>query len=177
MFIVFEGIDGSGKTTVSKKVAEALDYTWTKEPTFTSEQADKLNLNSIDDIDRETEFAIDRIEHQKEIKKNLGIGVICDRYIWSGLAYSKLYNPSAYPFAVSLYKHKYFLKPDIYVFVDTPINVCASRKKDQPKEHLVKLREAYALTAPKDVYYVSSERDVDQTVKDIVSYLKLFKAD
>jgi dTMP kinase len=145
MFIVFEGIDGCGKSTLSKRLADELGYTWTKEPTFTSAEADALNLGSLNDIEREIEFAVDRIAHLKFLSDS---DVICDRYIWSGLAYCSMYNPSAYPFAEALYKHKFFKKPDVYVFVDTPVGLCSNRKKDQPLDHLVRIREAYLNTRP-----------------------------
>lgn len=150
MFIVFEGIDGCGKTTLSKHYADKYNYYWTKEPTFSSEEADRLNLGSKDDIEREVEFCIDRIKHQDEIKVERESrdfeGLICDRYIWSGLAYSKLFNPSAYDFAKAMYKHDFFIKPDIYVYVDTPINVCMSRGRDQTNEQLENLKKAYVET-------------------------------
>ena len=128
MFIAVEGIDGSGKSTIAKALAENLYFVYTKEPTFSSEEADALNLDSKNDIEREIEFAIDRIRHMNDFLRKYE-DIICDRYIWSGLAYCEKYNPVAFPFAKALYKHKFFIKPDIYIFVDTPVEVCFERKK------------------------------------------------
>jgi len=152
MFIVFEGIDCSGKTTLSKKLVEKMptNWLWTKEPTFSSEEADRLNLGSKDDVGREVEFCVDRTKHQNILLQllNHGHSIVCDRYIWSGITYSKLFNPSAYEFAKTLYQHDFFIKPDYYVFVDTPIEVCIERCKDraQSEEQLSKLREFYLET-------------------------------
>ena len=147
MFISFEGVDGCGKSTLSKKLAEELGFFWTKEPTFTSEEADALNLGSKNDIQREIEFAVDRIKHMGSVLKPCD-NVICDRYIWTGLAYCSMYNPSAYPFAEALYKHEFFLKPDVYIFVDTPLDTCWERRQVQPLEHLTKIRDVFIQTKP-----------------------------
>jgi dTMP kinase len=148
MFIVFEGIDGSGKSTLSKAFADAIGYEWTHEPTFSSEYADSLNLGSKNDIQREVEFMLDRITHMQELLGNTQ-NIVCDRYIWTGLAYCKRYNPSAYPFAEAVYMHKFFRNPDYYVYVETPIQVCFERKRTQPVEHLENLDHLYRDLIPK----------------------------
>jgi len=141
-FIAFEGCDGCGKSTLSKNFAEKYGYSWTKEPTFTSEQADSLNLRSKDQIEREIEFCIDRIKHQEQLQG----WVVCDRYIWSGLAYAKIFNPSAFNFIEKMYEHPFFRKPDVYVFVNTPINVCCERGREQNEEQLKAIVQAYSDT-------------------------------
>jgi len=163
--VVLEGIDGSGKTTLSQLVHQnfsskvGLSYgplwIWTKEPTFSSEQADSLNLRGMDSADREVEFMIDRIMHQEML---WGSGmfepaagrqrhVICDRYIWSGLAYAKVFNPSVYEFMRVVYKHRFFIKPDLYIFVDTAPEVCCQRRRVPAQlTNLIKLREAFLET-------------------------------
>jgi len=152
--IVFEGIDGCGKTTLAKSLCQRNGFTFTKEPTFSSEKADELNLGSKNDVEREVEFAIDRIVHRIELvfSKTSEI-IICDRYIWSGLAYCLKYNPKAFDFVQALYKHSFFPKPDAYIFVDTPVSICHERKKDQPLEDLIDLREHYLKTQQ----YISSK--------------------
>jgi dTMP kinase len=176
MFITFEGIDGSGKSTLSKRLTEDLGFLWTKEPTFTSEKADALNLGSKNDIEREVEFAVDRIRHMSEILRSYD-NVICDRYIWSGLAYCSMYNPSAYPFAEALYGHEFFLKPDVYVFVDTPVEVCYERRKVQPIDQLTKIKDAYDKTrsiveAKSKIITTQGTGDIEECVKKIKTDLK-----
>jgi thymidylate kinase len=166
MFIVFCGIDGCGKTTLSQLVHQRLssktpssrtDFIWTKEPTFSSEQADSLNLKGMDSADREVEFMIDRVMHQ-EILRGSGMfepaagrqrHVICDRYIWSGLAYAKVFNPSVYDFVKAVYKHQFFIKPNLYIFVDTPPEICCLRRRVPAQlSNLIKLREAFLEVEP-----------------------------
>jgi len=143
MFIVFEGTDGSGKTTLSKLVAGKLDFPWTKEPTFSSEKADELNLKSMDTSHREVEFAMDRVFH-----KELGLmDLVCDRYIWSGFAYCNVFNPSNLEFIKAFYGHKFFRKPDIHVFVNTPAEVCVSRGRAQSIDMIERLKDAFFQTS------------------------------
>ena len=97
-FIVFEGIDGAGKTTQIARLAEALSgagravFT-TAEPTE-SVIGDLLRaaLSGKDDrtpAEMAALFALDRIGHSRAITAALEAGsdVICDRYYYSSLAY------------------------------------------------------------------------------------------
>ena len=100
MFITFEGIDGCGKTTQAKLLAESLEKAGykvliTREPGGT-EFADKIRSivkDSSIKIDGLTEyllFASARADHiEKVIKPALkeNIIVICDRFIDSSYAY------------------------------------------------------------------------------------------
>ena len=99
IFIVIEGLDGSGKTTqvglLAKKLSQKYNVLLTAEPsrgkigTFIRQGC----LYEEERLPTEAEallFAADRIEHlQKEVKPALDEGklVICDRYIYSSLAY------------------------------------------------------------------------------------------
>lgn len=180
-FIVFEGIDGVGKSTLSKAVAQKINAVWTKEPTFTSEQADQLNLKSKDSIEREVEFCIDRINHQSFISTSLkDVNLVCDRYIWSGLAYSSVFNPSAFAFAKAMYQHKFFIKPDYYVLVEAPIDVCLARRKltDDMRTKLIELRKAYLDTGSlvkndSTIIIVANNGPIKNTVDEILTKIKI----
>ncbi len=100
MFITFEGIEGSGKTTQQQRLAEHLrqrgrTVVVTKEPGGTplADQIRALLLDSASVIDPIAEvflFAASRRQHTTEIiKPSLGRGeiVLCDRYADSTLAY------------------------------------------------------------------------------------------
>lgn len=95
-FFTFEGIDGSGKTTIIAKIAETLEkkgYSVIKtfEPTdtwlgrFVQEQI----KTKADPYVTAFTFIADRIDHSKRIQEwmNNGNIVLCDRYAESTYAY------------------------------------------------------------------------------------------
>jgi len=95
-FITFEGIDGSGKTTVAAAVHESLvkqghDVVLTAEPTRTW-RGEAVRRGIDEDTEPVTEsflFLADRAEHTERIRAWMAAGkiVLCDRYTDSTLAY------------------------------------------------------------------------------------------
>jgi len=95
-FITFEGIDGSGKSTISKLVfkklkSEGYDIVYTFEPTntFLGKYVQKCIETKTDPYITAFAFIADRFEHCKKIIKWLVEGkiVLCDRYAESTYAY------------------------------------------------------------------------------------------
>jgi dTMP kinase len=94
VFVVFEGIDGSGKSTivglVKQKLLDAGKTVWTTaEPTARMRKILEDNPDSYDPVSLFLLFTYDRYNHQREIIKRLGDHdvVISDRYILSSYAY------------------------------------------------------------------------------------------
>ena len=96
MFITFEGIDGSGKTTQLRRVAERFtDPVITKEPggTPTADRIRAILLDASSKLDPLAEvllFAASRHQHVVEVIKpalDAGRVVLCDRYTDATLAY------------------------------------------------------------------------------------------
>jgi len=93
-FIVFEGIDGSGKSSATKLVATRLgkkDLVVTGEPTSTW-LGDAVRRSHKEGANPFTEaflFLADRAEHTAEINGMVREGktVLCDRYYYSTVAY------------------------------------------------------------------------------------------
>jgi dTMP kinase len=157
ILIVIEGLDGSGKTTqadiLSKKLSENYKVLCTAEPSQGKIGSFIRNgcLYEEKRLPKEAEtllFAADRIEHmQNEIAPALAEDkmVICDRYIYSSLAYQgstglsldwiKTINARA-------------LQPDLSIFIDVhPEQVLErlQRKKSvmETLETQQKVREVY----------------------------------
>ncbi|MDH7517863.1 MAG: dTMP kinase [Candidatus Thermoplasmatota archaeon] len=95
-FITFEGIDGSGKSTVSKIVCKKLKnhgykVVLTYEPTDTwiGRCVQKFIETNADPFVTSFAFIADRMEHCKQIQKWLDEDyiVLCDRYAESTYAY------------------------------------------------------------------------------------------
>ena len=128
-FIVFEGIDGSGKTTQLKLLSEYfsshnIPHIVTKEPTdgpigrlarSVVRGAEPLSEEALSLL-----FSADRLEHiSNEIRPALEAGkyVLCDRYVFSNIAYQG-YQPVGKPNR---------LAPDLTVFIDTNPEECTRR--------------------------------------------------
>jgi dTMP kinase len=132
-FIVFEGLDGAGTTTQSKLLNEKLPQSYmTREPTgsLTGEMIRKVLRKELN-FTKETLaylFAADRSEHlhgKDGIIDRCRDGqiVICDRYLFSSLAYQSLdmdFN--------RIYElNKFFYLPEVVFFLNTPITECQKR--------------------------------------------------
>jgi len=143
-FIVFEGLDGSGKSTQIENLRKRLQVLCApagKRKVFvTREPSDSVPGSICRGIGKrsvlvqpETEallYAADRYEHVKmEILPQLMAGnhVICDRYYFSNYAYqstdSDLNDLLAYNRAVSG-----LLRADVTIFIDVPPLECEKRR-------------------------------------------------
>lgn len=101
MFIVFEGIDGSGKTTLSAQFAQklrdvGLDALWTCEPTYEGRFGQEIrkmlrgNEPMLEASQMTLLYAIDRAQHlESVVRPALAEGkiVVCDRYVLSNIGY------------------------------------------------------------------------------------------
>jgi dTMP kinase len=182
IFLVIEGLDGSGKTTqaalLSEKFYKTYNVLLTAEPSrgkigsFIRECC----LYENERLPTEAEallFAADRIEHmQTELKPALDEGrlVICDRYIYSSLAYQgsaglsldwiKTINARA-------------LQPDICIFIDVPPEKVIARLKRKKSvmetlETQQKVREVYLKYVEKgELVRVDGDKEKVQVAEDL----------
>jgi dTMP kinase len=138
VFIVIEGLDGSGKTTQVKLLAAKLRQT--HKAVFTAEPSKgKIGLfirNSILYGEKRFPtaiealmFAADRLEHvQNEVLPALVEGrvVVSDRYVYSSLAYQGSAGLSL-EWIKAINQHA--LKPDLALFIDVDPEAVQTRLK------------------------------------------------
>ena len=194
MFMVFEGIDGSGLTTQSKILKEYLEEKGkkvflTKEPTDSHiGKTIRKILKGLYKTDQEALallFAVDRSMHMDIIKRELEDSfVICDRYYFSNFAYQMLSIDLNYLIRIN----SRFLKPDLTIFLDVPSEVCKKRI-DENREHieifenqetLERIRKNYLkiikLFKKKgyNIVEIDGNRSIEETHADIVKCVEKF---
>ena len=132
LFIVFEGIDGSGKTTQANRLADMLramgrEVVQTAEPTgLPSGKAIRVALSGEvkkSECEMAAMFVEDRIAHNIDAEigiQNLvarGVDVICDRYYYSSLAYQGHATDYEWVKAMNI-NCPQIRKPDICIYLD-----------------------------------------------------------
>ena len=136
MFVVFEGLDGSGTSTQLERIGRWLGCVTTFEPTngpIGSLIREQLKEGSFSNETMALLFAADRKEHNKKIKRWLAENrtVVCDRYVYSSLAYQKALGVNA----DLLYKiNEDFIKPDVLIYFKIDVDTCINRIKDRDKD-------------------------------------------
>lgn len=196
MFIAFEGIDGSGKTTLSKKVAEWLKNSGksvihSREPRepyrsiiFDPDTSDKEELLL---------FMADRARHIEKVIKpaiNAGSIVITDRYILSSYAYQGFAKDNLDNCilidTIQYWISEEFSYPDLVFVLTLDPEVALARATDKNKfehkglEYYKKLNEFYSnYTANNfpNTYLIDASQPLEKVFSDIISILKKYLKD
>ncbi len=191
-FVTFEGIDGSGKSTLSKRVFEELerdgyDVVLTFEPTD-QPIGDIIRFGIEKEWDPITIaflFIGDRIEHVKIIKKWLKNGkiVICDRYADSTYAYQGAQLEESMKDSMKWLKNiskNFIIEPDRTFLIDIDPRKSLRRISDRKKlinfereDFLKKVRENYLkLSNEKRFLILDGKKSIDELaeicIKDIL---------
>lgn len=154
-FIVFDGIDGCGKTTQLVKLIDFIranekykkfQMVYAKEPTYDSKAGLLLRkkLKEGEDPRKEGRFFCklmieDRAQHCRDLilpALRHGCIVLCDRYSYSTFAYQQV---QGIPFEEILAEHRRYriLKPDLSLIFDVPAAVAIKRiEKSRDKKEL-----------------------------------------
>ncbi len=144
-FIVFEGVDGAGKSTVCRMVAEALssegmDVVTTAEPTRDGIGA-FIRSGSAGPISQRTEallFCADRNHHTETMARWVSEGkvVLCDRYFASTVAYqsSRLNGDSTDRDWLIEINSSFIQRPDATILLDIDPSESIGRVLDRGEE-------------------------------------------
>jgi dTMP kinase len=138
-FIVFEGLDGAGTSTqvyklrdflINKGIAAEVSKEPTNGPIGSVIRQAIEGRVTLDPKALALAFAADRVDHLfnnfNGVMNALSDGrwIISDRYVLSSLAYQGL-EIRDLPWLEEI--NKFVITPDLTIFVDTPVAVCADR--------------------------------------------------
>ena len=193
LFVVLDGIDGSGTSTHSKILNGFLEEMGLKthlthEPSSSEIGVLLRKFLRDETIPPSTDalmFAADRsLHYHGEIIKKLNEGyvVISDRYIESSIIYQSL---SSDEISIDWVKeiNKFVGKPDITIILDIDPRISLKRKTDQDfekfeeTEFLDKVRDLYLSRAKEEGYVVIDSDDIIELVQEKVQnvVLKILK--
>lgn len=190
LFVVFEGIDGSGKSTLCKAVTElllkkeipALSFT---EPT-NLETGKFLRKFLKGEIELKPEEQIDAFlsDREESLKQNIlpalqsGKNVLLDRYMYSTAAYQS--GPDLSPETI-LQKNleRNFRIPDVLFYLNLQPKVALerlSRRKEEKERfetlsQLEKIHSAYERILPRETIRIDAEKGPDQIARECLDIL------
>jgi len=193
MFIVLEGIDGSGTTTQTKKLTEFFKKInkpvyQTCEPTsgvIGDFCRKNLAKKQISPMALQFLFVADRIEHAEKIilpqllEKKI---IISDRYFWSTIAYSGLFCQEKF-FGKIFQNSKIFPQPDLTIFLNCSPEIAFSRIIERKKKFeifenkklLQKISQQYLKIfqklPPQKILKIDGDKDESAIFKIIKNFL------
>lgn len=168
IFVVVEGIDGAGKSTVCRSVAGLLesrgfDVVTTAEPTHEGIGA-FIRSGAAGRISQRTEallFVADRNDHTERIMREVDAGraVVCDRYFASTVAYqsAKLDGDSTDEDWLIGINSDFTDRPDVTILLDIDPERGMSRVDDRGEE-VSKFENLAFLRQVRDNYLRLAER-------------------
>jgi dTMP kinase len=183
LFVVLEGIDGSGKTTIAKMLVERLRVMgYNAEYTF--EPTDSEIVELIRGVYRAYRdayidalaFALDRLIHLKRRVIPLleeGYIVVSDRYMYSSIAYQ---TASGAPLEWVMEVNRWALKPDLAIYLDVdPLTGLKRRQSMESRfpefeklEFIERVRRVYLELVSRGLLVkVDASRPVEEVYKDV----------
>ena len=188
-FVTFEGIDGSGKTTVSRRTYEILrergeKVEWTSEPThhWLGEAVRKSYRDDVGPLAEAFLFLADRAVHVPAIRGLVRQGylVLCDRYADSTYAYQGARLEGLLPRPLEFLRRStepWYVPPDLTIFLRVQVERGISRISARPERvrfedpsFLARVAENYERLARSARYVViDSNRSLDEVVYEAVA--------
>lgn len=185
-FIVFEGIDGSGKTTITQKLFESLlnnnqNTVLFQEPTkFASGLRLREYLSGNLQLTTMEELELFLEDRRQSVEKNIlpalrsGKHIILDRYYYSTAAYQA--NLKRSPESIlEMNQKEGFPSPDYLVYMDVDIAIALERiekerkGKDifETKEKLSVIKSNYEKILPEDCIRIHADQKVEDILAEI----------
>jgi dTMP kinase len=189
-FLVFEGIDGSGKTTLSRMTHvhlkdRGLPVIWLREPSDSpwGKKIRKLaDTRSGIPIEEELSYFLrDRrwnVSHHILPALKRGDHIVLDRYFYSTACYQ---GARGFDLEAILAENREFApEPDLVFIIDVDVetgmerisrNRTSTAKLFETREFLIRVRANYRSLKGKNIVHIDGSRDLETVFSDILSRL------
>jgi len=178
MFVVLEGIDGTGKDTQIELLKKDFNFKHFKYPT------NKFSilrdyLNGEISLEKKSSFMLflaDILDEQKKLEET-GTAIV-DRYVYSTIAYEL--EEIGFEKSKKIVQDLGFLKPEVVVLLDITAETAQKRKTAQKEldryegnsEYLGKVREKFLKLAEESFHSRWVVVDAEGTVEEVHSRIK-----
>ena len=197
-FIVFEGLDGSGKSSQARALKEWYESSG-RSVRLTAEPTDRPIGRLVRDVLRHKVvttpkalallYAADREDHLYGENEGIADGIsrgvieISDRYFYSSLAYQGVNVDEEFVRSINR-----FPSPEFLIFVDAPVDLCMKRIDSRGEEKELFEKKSYLeavrsnffrifTSLPEGVRYlrVDGTLKMEEITKEIVSFITSFE--
>lgn len=182
LFVVFEGLDRSGKTSQSTRLAKAMQAFKMNFPDRQNLTGGMINdyLKNSNDLSDECIhllFSANRWEEKKNIlqKINSGESVVCDRYVYSGISYS---SAKGLDYSWCRAPDVGLPRPDVVVFLNLSSEEAEKRggygeERYEKKEFQKKVAQQFEKFSGDDNWLVvNADQDPEAVYTEILQGLK-----
>ncbi len=181
-FIVFEGFDGSGKTTISTIISEKHKYFYRRSPEGAFSYARKyFDTKIISAEERFSFYMADNIYASSLAKRLIGEDkrVLFDRYFYSTIAYHEIIKKGISKNFENIISS--LAIPDLIFFLDVKFDLILKRIKIEDKstndplffneESYIKINKLYSRMFSDNFIIVNNNGSIDSTLKKIEAIL------
>ncbi len=194
MLIAVEGIDGAGKTTISRFIAELLEKRGFRVKVFkepgSSEYGNKIR-NSKERLSADEELELFLKDREIDVKENIlpalkdGYAVVMDRYYFSNIAYQSARGIDGN--RIREMNEKIAPKPDLTILLDVDAEIAIERVRKRGSltpfekvEYLKKVRENFLKYADETIAVIDASKplnEVKEEVRKVIEDFLKFKKD
>lgn len=187
-FIVFEGCDHSGKTTQCKLLSESGIFSRVRRIAFPDRSTaigSMINsyLNNSSELSDEAIhllFSANRWEAAERISEllNSGTTVICDRYCYSGIAYSAA---KGLKLDWCRAPDRGLPAPDLVIFIDAPVEYLQKRggfggERYEHTEFQERVHQMFTVLQEENWVTVDGARSLEEVQREVISVVRRFVA-
>lgn len=178
--VVIEGIDGAGKTTVSKHIRDNRGYTYMTQPenSWVGEAA-RRGLN--EDVEPACDLFLHMAAHanqQTKLKSELQAGnIVMDRYYHSRVSYQAVQSNFS-PEEILDFHRDWTIEPSKVIILDLAPETALDRKegsadKFEKVDFLSDVRSVYKETFEddEDAYFIAANRPKEEVLNEVEGLL------